>query len=124
MKTRRNHISIALLALLASVTVSTAYAETVLISGQSNSGRGTFGDGIKWFHSEVEKRSNGEISIDPQWGGALFKAPAARQSVADGIADMGVLIGAYTPTQYCCTAGGTESGVPRFLFHLCGSVDL
>ncbi len=95
----QNLIKMTLLGAVASAMVSVAYAETNLISGHSNSGRGTFGEGLKWFHSEVEKRTNGEIKVDPQWGGALFKAPAARQSIADGIADMGILIGAYTPRE-------------------------
>jgi len=99
MKMMKKRISITLLGMLVLAVTGVTYAETVLISGHASSGRGTFGDGIKWFHSEVEKRTNGEISIDPQWGGALFKAPAARQSVADGIADMGILIGAYTPRE-------------------------
>jgi len=47
-----------LIGLLALATVTAASAETVLISGHSNSGRGTFGEGIKWFHAEVEKRTN------------------------------------------------------------------
>lgn len=76
-----------------------AHAETLLISGQSNSGRGPFGDGIKWFHGKVAERSEGAAKFDIQWGGALFKAPAARQSIADGIADMGMVIGAYSPAE-------------------------
>ena len=87
------------LGLAATVAVSSVMAQDVLISGHSSSGRGPFGEGIKWFHGEVEKRSGGEVKIDPQWGGALFKAPAARQSIADGISDLGMVIGAYTPRE-------------------------
>ena len=87
------------LGMVATATVSTAIAETKLIAGYSNSGRGPFGEGLKWFHSEVAKRTNNEVQIDPQWGGALYKAGAARQSIADGISDLGIVIGAYTPRE-------------------------
>ncbi|MGB0849167.1 MAG: hypothetical protein ACPGSM_20705, partial [Thiolinea sp.] len=92
-------IGTAVLGIAALSSVATAVAETTFIGGYATSGRGPFGEGIKWFHEEVEKRTGGEVKIEPQWGGALFKAGAARQGIADGIADVGIVIGAYTPKE-------------------------
>ncbi|WP_417783796.1 C4-dicarboxylate TRAP transporter substrate-binding protein [Terasakiella pusilla] len=84
---------------LAAVSSTVPASATTLISGQSTSGRGPFGAGIEWFNDEVKKRTDNAVDFDIQWGGALFKAPAARQSIADGIADLGIVIGAYTPRE-------------------------
>lgn len=97
-KTIIKYVGVAALA-IAAVSTSLPVSATTLISGQSTSGRGPFGAGIKWFNEEVEKRADNAVDFDIQWGGALFKAPAARQSIADGIADLGIVIGAYTPRE-------------------------
>ncbi|MBF0229932.1 MAG: TRAP transporter substrate-binding protein [Desulfamplus sp.] len=45
---------------------------------------------------EVEKRTNGAVKIDYYPGGTLAKAPQIYESVASGIADIGMTVLAYT----------------------------
>lgn len=74
-----------------------ATAETTLIHGEAGPNRGARAAALQWFADEVAERSGGDIKIDIQWGGALFKAKAAMQSIADGVADMGSVIAVYYP---------------------------
>lgn len=76
-----------------------AYAQTTLIHGEAGPNRGARAEALQWFADEVEARSDGDLSIDIQWGGALFKAQAAMQSVRDGVADMGTIIAVYYPQE-------------------------
>jgi TRAP-type C4-dicarboxylate transport system substrate-binding protein len=76
-----------------------ASAETVLIHGEAGPNRGARADALQWFADEVADRSNGDLKIDIQWGGALFKANAAVQSIRDGVADMGSVIAVYFPQE-------------------------
>lgn len=74
-----------------------ATAETTLIHGEAGPNRGARAVALQWFADEVAERSGGDVKIDIQWGGALFKAKAAMQSIADGVADMGSVIAVYYP---------------------------
>ncbi|MDW3224393.1 MAG: C4-dicarboxylate TRAP transporter substrate-binding protein [Paracoccaceae bacterium] len=76
-----------------------AQAETKLIHAEAGPNRGARAAALQWFADEVGERSAGELSIDIQWGGALFKANAAMQSVGDGVADMGSVIAVYYPQE-------------------------
>ncbi len=76
-----------------------AVAETVLIHGEAGPNRGARAKALQWFADEVGARSNGDLKYDIQWGGALFKANAALQSVADGVADSGTVIAVYYPQE-------------------------
>ncbi|NSX54992.1 C4-dicarboxylate TRAP transporter substrate-binding protein [Parasulfitobacter algicola] len=76
-----------------------AIAETVLIHGEAGPNRGARAAALQWFADEVAERSAGDMRIDIQWGGALFKAQAALQSVRDGVADMGTVIAVYYPQE-------------------------
>lgn len=76
-----------------------AAAQTTLIHGEAGPNRGARAQALQWFADEVERRSGGDLVIDVQWGGALFKAQAAAQSVRDGVADMGTVIAVYYPQE-------------------------
>ncbi|MCX7567287.1 C4-dicarboxylate TRAP transporter substrate-binding protein [Sulfitobacter sp. F26169L] len=86
-------------ALAAAMTIaaSAGYAETTLIHGEAGPNRGARAAALQWFADQVGERSGGDVKIDIQWGGALFKAKASMQSIADGVADMGTVIAVYYP---------------------------
>lgn len=76
-----------------------AAAETTLIHGEAGPNRGARAAALQWFADQVAERSEGDVNIDIQWGGALFKANAAVQSIGDGVADMGSVIAVYYPQE-------------------------
>ncbi|MEP7706401.1 C4-dicarboxylate TRAP transporter substrate-binding protein [Paraglaciecola sp. 25GB23A] len=88
-------------ATLTAMTLSTipAFAETVLTYGEPGPNRGARAGATQWFAQEVEKRSGGDLKINIMWGGALFKANAARQSIAAGVVDLGTIIPDYFPKE-------------------------
>ena len=85
------------LAAAMSVLATASFAETTLIHGEAGPNRGARAVALQWFADQVAERSSGDIKIDIQWGGALFKAKAAMQSIGDGVADMGSGIAVYYP---------------------------
>ncbi|TMM51261.1 C4-dicarboxylate TRAP transporter substrate-binding protein [Sulfitobacter sabulilitoris] len=87
------------LALAVAMSGTVAAAETVLIHGEAGPNRGARADALQWFADQLTERSDGDIKVDIQWGGALFKANAAVQSIGDGVADMGSVIAVYYPQE-------------------------
>ena len=89
--------------LTAGLTVGLAFAATVpatamtLIYGEAGPNRGVRAEATQWFVDQVSEQSNGELTIDVNWGGALFSEKVAVQSIRDGVADMGSVIGVYFP---------------------------
>ncbi|WP_299360395.1 C4-dicarboxylate TRAP transporter substrate-binding protein [uncultured Paracoccus sp.] len=77
--------------------VTSASAATTLIYGEAGPNRGVRAEATQWFVDEVGELSNGDLNIDVQWGGALFSEKAAVQSLRDGVADLGSVIGVYFP---------------------------
>ncbi len=78
---------------------SQATAATTLIYGEAGPNRGARAEALQWFADEVENRSEGDLNFNIQWGGALFKSAAALQSISDGVADTGTIIGVYYPQE-------------------------
>ncbi len=76
-----------------------AAAETTLIHGEAGPNRGARAAALQWFADQVAERSDGDVKIDIQWGGALFKADASVQSISDGVGDMGSVIAVYYPLE-------------------------
>ncbi|WP_282605979.1 C4-dicarboxylate TRAP transporter substrate-binding protein [Pelagibius sp. Alg239-R121] len=74
-------------------------AETVLTYAEASPNRGARAKALNWFADEIAKRSNGDLKIEFQWGGALFDAKSALKGIGDGVADMGSVIAAYVPKQ-------------------------
>jgi len=90
-------IAAATVALMAATSM--AAAETTLILGEAGPNRGARAAALQSFADDVTARTNGEVKIDVQWGGALFKASAAAQSIANGVADLGTVIAVYFPQE-------------------------
>ncbi len=84
--------------LLTSV-IGTAQAATTLIFGEASPNRGARAADVQWFADQVAERSGGDLKISIQWGGALFKAKAAREAISTGVADMGSIIQGYFPKE-------------------------
>ncbi|SDZ24856.1 TRAP-type C4-dicarboxylate transport system, substrate-binding protein [Jannaschia faecimaris] len=95
-KIKRIALSAAAICLAAATAVS---AETKLILGEAGPNRGARAAALQHFVDEVTARTDGEVVIDVQWGGALFKANAAVGSIADGVADLGTIISVYFPQE-------------------------
>nr|WP_111297692.1 C4-dicarboxylate TRAP transporter substrate-binding protein [Paracoccus saliphilus] len=76
-----------------------ASAETVLIYGEPGPNRGARAEATQWFADQVAEQSGGDIKVDITWGGALFSEKAAVQSLRDGVADLGSVIGVYFPQE-------------------------
>jgi TRAP-type C4-dicarboxylate transport system substrate-binding protein len=86
-------------ALALGLTAGAAAAQTTLILGEPGPNRGARAEALQSFVDDVEARTEGELTFDVQWGGALFKAGAAAQSIADGVADLGTIIAVYFPQE-------------------------
>ncbi|KAF0676871.1 C4-dicarboxylate TRAP transporter substrate-binding protein [Profundibacterium mesophilum] len=76
-----------------------AQAETRLFFGEAGPNRGARAETLNWFVDDVARRTEGQLVFDIQWGGALFKAGAAAQSIADSVADAGTIIAVYFPQE-------------------------
>lgn len=74
-----------------------ALAETVLRYGEPGPNRGARAEATQWFADQVAELSGGDLRLDITWGGALFSERAAAQSLRDGVADLGSVIGVYFP---------------------------
>ncbi|MBJ3764172.1 C4-dicarboxylate TRAP transporter substrate-binding protein [Maribius pontilimi] len=80
-------------------TAGLAAAETTLFYGEAGPNRGARAEATNWFAEQVSEKTGGELGFDIQWGGALFKAGAALNSIADGVADAGTIIAVYFPQE-------------------------
>jgi len=81
------------------VAVSAVSAETVLIHGEAGPNRGARAAALSWFADELESRSGGDMKLQIQWGGALFKSNASVSALKDGVADTGTVIAVYYPQE-------------------------
>lgn len=75
-----------------------AFAKTLRYA-EFGPNRGTRAEALNWFADELKKRSNGELEIEFHWGKSLLGTKAVLQGLSDGVADMGSVIGFFTPTQ-------------------------
>lgn len=87
------------LAAAVAIAGSAVSAETTLIHGEAGPNRGARAVALQWFADQLTERSKGDIKVDIQWGGALFKSKASVQSIGDGVADMGSVIAVYYPQE-------------------------
>jgi len=76
---------------------------------------GTQGKILKWWGSELEKRSNGRVKVDYYFAQALVKTMDSLPAVSTGIADVQFVADGYFPTQLPLMGGlhllyQTESG--------------
>ncbi len=75
-----------------------AHAQSLFV-GEAGPNRGARAEAMQWFAERATELSGGELSLDIQWGGALFKANAALSGIADGVADLGTIIAVYFPQE-------------------------
>lgn len=94
-----NRLALTTAAAACMALTTAAAAQTNLILGEAGPNRGARAEALQFFVDDVTARTDGEVVIDVQWGGALFKANAAAQAISDGVADLGTIIGVYFPQE-------------------------
>ena len=75
--------------------------------------RGPRAKSLMWWAGELEKRSNGQIKIKFFWSQSLVKGKATLKAVGSGLADMGTVMGLYTPADLPIWRRGLDSGSRR-----------
>ena len=88
--------AVALSAVLVFALAGEALAKTLRYA-EFGPNRGTRAEALEWFAEEVKKRSNGSLEIEFHWGKSLLDTKAALQGIRDGVADMGSVIGFFSP---------------------------
>lgn len=76
-----------------------AQAQTMLISNDPGPNRGVRAEAVNRLGEKIAEVSGGALSVQNNWGGALFKTTAALESLSTGVADMGLLVGPYTQSE-------------------------
>lgn len=76
-----------------------AYAEYHLRYSDLGPPRGARAESLKWWASEIEKRTNGEVKIEFFWSQALSKGKETLRAVSTGLADAGTIMGPYNPAE-------------------------
>jgi len=59
--------------------------------------RGARAEALKWFAEELSERTDGSLKIEFHWGQSLMKGNAVLSGLKNGVADMGTVIGFFTP---------------------------
>jgi TRAP-type C4-dicarboxylate transport system substrate-binding protein len=62
--------------------------------------RGPRAAALKWWASELEKRSGGDIKIKFFWSQSLVKGKATMKAVGSGLSETGTILGVYTPAEF------------------------
>jgi TRAP-type C4-dicarboxylate transport system substrate-binding protein len=61
--------------------------------------KGVRAEALKWWASEIEKRTGGSVKIKIYWSGALLKAGDAMEGIGSRTADLGGAWGIYHPAK-------------------------
>ncbi|WP_161316118.1 C4-dicarboxylate TRAP transporter substrate-binding protein [Sneathiella litorea] len=93
--------SLFVMAALLSVSAfsTSAYAEYYLRYSELGPPRGARAESLKWWASEIEERTNGEVKIEFFWSQALSKGKETLRAVSTGLADAGTIMGPYNPAE-------------------------
>lgn len=75
----------------------TAGAQTVMRFADYGPNRGTRAETVQWLFSEIEARTEGRITIDQHWGGALLGAKNGFDGLKSGVADIVTVTAVYAP---------------------------
>lgn len=59
-----------------------------------------YAEATKWMIDEVDKRSNGDLTIDITWGGVLATVGEIPNAIENNIIDMGNIVTPYFPDQF------------------------
>lgn len=82
------------------VLAAGAQAQTVLIANEPGPNRGVRAEAVEFIGQQFAERSGGSLRVDQNWGGAVFKINAALTSISTGVADLGLIIGAYAESEF------------------------
>lgn len=97
MKTNNKINLIILLTLFTSIIAGNALAGMNLRYAEGTPNRGVRAEALNHFVNEINRRSDGELTIDVHWGGVLMKYGSILEGVAGGTADLGTVHSAYHP---------------------------
>ncbi|MEO1679633.1 MAG: TRAP transporter substrate-binding protein DctP [Pseudomonadota bacterium] len=93
------HLKLAAVAATASTLALAAHAQTTLISNDPGPNRGVRAEAVNHLSALIAEESGGALSVENNWGGALFSSTAALDSLGTGVADMGLLVGPYVQSE-------------------------
>jgi len=79
--------------------VGEAAAQKVLRYAEFGPNRGTRAQALNWMAEQIEKQSGDALKLEMHWGKALLGTKVVLKGVADGVADMGSVIGFFTPKE-------------------------
>lgn len=92
---------------------SLAHAEVNLRYTEPSVNRGERATALNWFADEVAKRSKNDVKIKFFWGGTLADANNSLKSIGDGAAEIGSIVGTYSPKEMLpYTVGDLPIGSP------------
>ena len=92
-----NKMTVAALAALGVIAMAGELAAKTLRYAEFGPNRGTRAQALAWFAEEVKKQSGGSLEIEFHWGKSLLGTKAVLGGLKDGVADMGSVIGFFTP---------------------------
>jgi len=93
---RKCMVSLMVLALLVGMMgVAEAAGPIVLRSAYPSADRGFAPKMIKWWGSQVEKRSHGKIKVEYYWGGLLGTSKEMLYAIERGVCDVGTIFPMY-----------------------------
>ncbi len=99
--------AVAAVTLSAAVALSTtALAQTKLRWSEGQPNRGVQANNLQWMADEIGKRTNGEVTADIHWGGALLDSRSGLKGVGNRAADIAAIISAYTPKELAAYSVG------------------
>jgi len=82
---------------IALVTAAAANAQTVIRYAEYGPDRGVRAEAIKHFAEQIAERSDGEITMNITWGGALVSGRDVMRSVESGFVDAGTFVPSWEP---------------------------
>ncbi len=93
-------ISGAALALALSLAVPIASASAAMLTfSDYGPNRGSRAKALEWFAGKIKDESGGKLDLQFFWGGSLLGGKATLQGLGDGAADMGTVIGFFSPAR-------------------------
>ncbi|MGD1886320.1 MAG: TRAP transporter substrate-binding protein DctP [Cohaesibacteraceae bacterium] len=92
-------LKMAALTAAASVFARSAQAETMLISNDPGPNRGVRAEAVSHLSTLINEASGGALTVENNWGGALFQTTAALDSMSTGVADLGLIVGPYIQSE-------------------------
>lgn len=61
--------------------------------------RGSRAASMEWFANQLKSRTDGRVQLEFHWGGSLLGGKATLKGLSDGVADMGTVVGFFTPKE-------------------------